>query len=201
MNPKHPVRILIQSLQRFRRCVKGVAAIEFAVCINMLIIILIGMIDITQYALNLQKAEKTVHAINDVVSQLGPFSPQVRLQKTTLTGLINRAVPSLMAPYTVAGTNSSITLSDVIQDKDPNQHAPTIWQFCGNSSSCQSNISPNNIGVSLNLNDEVVVVEMFMQFIPPINASFLSGNSKNPISIYKRLISVPRNGSLATRPS
>jgi len=197
---------LTTNLRRFARGVQGIATIEFAIAVNVLVIMLIGSIDITQYALTLQKAEKTVNAVNDMVSQLGPYLNPSHIQKTTLTGILNNGMPSLLAPYTVTGTNSSITLSDVNQN--PAGPPKVNWHFCsGSNTNCQTTIQVVNGGISvggsqlaMSSGDEVIIVELFMQYTPPINANFIFGNSNHSISIYKYLISIPRNPPLTVPP-
>jgi Flp pilus assembly protein TadG len=184
-------------MEQLRQCRQGVAYIEFAVTVSFLILVLIGTVELTRYILLIQKVEKTVDSVTDVVTQYDPTTDPL-----TAAGLqpILNDTPFLMSPYSF-GANGYIILTDVSQTAGK---AVVNWQYCGGGTFKQpSRVGkmttnpatppigyPN--GFTISDGEEVVIGEIFYAYSPVFNQSFVS-----PTIVYRAAILQPRSGSLA----
>jgi Flp pilus assembly protein TadG len=170
----------------------GVAFIEFAVCISMLLIMFYGAIELSRYILIVQKVEKTTYTMPDVVTQSEPGS----LHDGDVTQFLN-SVPNLMNPYPM-GSAGNVIISDITTPAIGT--TPTIqWQVCGGGTlAVQSKLGqPGGTanlsvipGFSMNAQEEVVIGEMFYNFTPILNQSIVTG-----AQIYRTALFRPRYGN------
>ena len=186
------------NLRRFRRADDGVAYLEFAVCLPFLMLLLMGSIEIGRYIIIAQKVEKTTITISDVVSQ----------GQTVSTADLNNLIyasSQVMLPYSM-GVNGYVIISSVTQNGTYSASNPALvsWQY--NSSGTNGSwIQTSHVGavgysaalpsgMTLNAGDNVIVTEMFYNYLPLITTNgVISGTT-----IYKTAVFKPRLGALST---
>lgn len=174
---------------------RGVAAIEFALCVTVLITMFIGSMELTRYILITQKLEKTVSMITDIVTQTDPGSAP--LTTTTMQQIFGATV-DMMKPYP-AGANIYVILTNVTKTGTAN---PKInWRYCGGGTlSATSNIGTANgadatlpSGFTMTAGEEVLIGEVFYKFDPITTQSIVPS-----VTLYRTAIFMPRLGALTT---
>lgn len=181
------------SQMRIVRDERGIAAVEFALMLPFLILLMLGGFELSRYLLINQKVEKSVYAVADIVSQ------QTSVTNAQLNQII-LAASEIMRPHDI-GPNGRIILSSVYKN---GTNAPTVqWQFTGGGSlDVASKIgAPGNSATlpgSLTLNDKdnVIVAEFYYELSP-----ILSNTTILPSSLYKFALFKPRLGLLTTPPT
>ena len=190
-------------LSGFKSSQDGVAYLEFAICLPVLIIMLMGAIEMTRFIIITQKVEKTAFTLSDIISQ----------GKTISTSDLDKmmyAASQVMLPYTMAG-DGRVVVSSVKQDNSVNS-LPTIqWQYVSqgangswagqtsqlgaggtNATPGSTVILPGNL--TLNDQDNVVVTEVFYNYQPLIASNgVIPGRRIYKVSVFK-----PRLGDLST---
>lgn len=171
----------------------GVAALEFAIALPMVLVLLLGAFEMSRYIIIHQKLEKSAFTVADVVSQ----SQTLTIAQMNQT---MQATMQIMRPYDFE-QQGVVIVSSV--NKTGN-NAPVIrWQYKGGGTlSMQSRIGrsgevaalPN--GLTLNDKDNVIISEIFYRYEP-----FFShfGLISDPY-IYKVNVFKPRLGALTTPP-
>ena len=177
---------------------EGVAYVEFAVCLPVLIALLMGAIEVSRFIIIAQKVEKTAATLSDIVSQ----------GKTISTGELNSMIfasSQVMLPYTM-GANGYVIVTSVKQTGAYSVSNPAIvnWQYTSsgvNGSWTQNSLvgtvgNPATLpsGMTLNDKDNVIVTEMFFRYQPLI----LSNGVISTSTIYKTSLFKPRLGDLST---
>lgn len=173
---------------------RGVAALEFALMLPILLVMLLGGMDITRYMLYQQKVDRIAFSVTDLVTQ----SQSVTTAKMNDIAL---AAKQIMQPFPF-GVEGVIIVSSIY--KDPNQAFPTIrWQYTGGGTLSRGskigNVNgtptlPN--GLTLNDKDNVIITETYYRFTPVFNSGYTP-----PTDIYKVAIYKPRLGALLSLPA
>ena len=189
---------LKQRLQTFLECNKGVIFIEFAICVSVLLVMFFGAMEISRYALIIQKAEKTVSTVTDIVTQTQNPVPGIATAPPVSTmAILMTLVPDLMSPY--SSPNMLVIISDV---SIKTAGSPILnWQYCGGGTlSAKSKIkgSPGGTadisaalpGFTMAAPEEIIVSEMFYSFIPITNSNIIPSSM-----LYRNTVSPPRNSS------
>lgn len=180
-----------------RKDERGVAAIEFALCVTVLVTLFIGSMELTRYILITQKLEKTVSMITDIVTQTDTNSAP--LTTTTMSQIFGATV-DMMNPYP-AGASVYVILTDVTKTGTAN---PKInWRYCGGgtlSSGTTSKIGTANgadatlpAGFTMTAGEEVLIGEIFYKFDPITTQTIVP-----TVTLYRTAIYMPRLGALTT---
>ena len=192
-------------VSRFKSSQAGIAYVEFAICLPVLMIMLMGAIEMTRYIIISQKVEKTSFTLSDIISQ----------GKTISTNDLNTmiyAASQVMLPYTMA-ENGRVVVSSVKQNGDYSvSNLPTIqWQYISQGSNGSWSGQTSQLGVNnsnavqgsavvlpgnvvLNDQDNVIVTEVFYNYQPMITGNGVIANTR----IYKVSVFKPRMGDLST---
>ena len=184
------MRFFIRQLRRFARDDEGIAYLEFALALPLIIGMLLGGMEVTRYILIAQKVEKVSVTVSDVVAQSSTIST------SELNNLITAAA-QVMKPYTF-GANAYVIITSVYKSGTNN---PVVkWQYTGGGSwtkASQIGIvgSTANLPNGFNLNDKenVIVAEVFYNYQPIFGSNILRGSQ-----LYKFAIFKPRLGDLST---
>lgn len=214
---------LTKHILPFLRCSRGVAYVEFALVAPILILMFVGSIELTRYMLILQKLEKTVSTMTDVVAQTDPRTSQ--LTTTTMQQLMS-AVTDMMVPYSTGSTDPNIIviITDVLAVPDSpstNPPIPTVkWQYCGGggatltSLGITSKITPGvkgstaigstanmsgssspygTTGFAMTNNEEVLIGEVYYNYQPIMTNQVIGAKQ-----IYRYATFMPRLGALTS---
>jgi len=178
-------------------CESGVALIEFALVLPILILMLVGMLELTYYSLINQKLDKIANSMADFVTQGSTVS-------VTDLNTFGQAVPQIMRPYTFTGT---IVFSSVANFAVPT--APCLitntscisWQraILGGSSSQIGSVGGGATlpaGYTVSSGQNVIVAEAYLQYTPILSASSNFIAAFTPQTLYKIAIYKPRQGTL-----
>jgi hypothetical protein len=199
------------------QCDRGLALIEFALSLTILILVFFGGVEVTRYVIIVQKLEKTADTIADVVAQYNQLNDP--LTTADVTALFNDA-QYLMYPYWVTSSATTI-ISDVSNTGTP--QAPNIlmnWQCVSsttlgggtggyisklglpgggsnnvNFGSLPWNPNSGSLVFTLNPGEEIIVSEAYYQYQP---ITGMMGMLNNLPPLYRTAVFVPRYGSLAT---
>ncbi len=190
---------------KFRHCERGVAFVEFAICLPFLIILFFGCIEVSRYFLVIQKVEKTLDLMTDVIGQADQSSVT---QQLTTEGVASTlaAAPEMMMPYDM-GTRGKIIVTSVsmVEVTPGNNRAFINWQACGGGTNpavsafgtaSGNKASPNQATLptsfTMQPGEEALLGEIFYNFSPILMQDMIGD-----IRLTRRVFFVPRLGSLA----
>ena len=174
---------------------EGMAFVEFALTVSVLLLLFLGSVEVSRYVLIMQKVEKIAQTAADVVTQANPNSaPLTNTEMAQIMG----AVQDMMNPYTF-GANGLVIVTDVTQAGANN---PIVnWQYCGGGTLVAVSKLGNTIGGPATLpagytmiaGEEVVISEVFYNFTPITTSRWsVMGASQ----MYRNSIFMPRLGAL-----
>lgn len=173
---------------------RGAAAVEFALVLPLLAVLVLGTVEVTFEIWSAQKAEKLSVTLADVVAQS---------QTVTISDLqkLVSASDNIMDPFPFGDDGLVIISSVYRQVGDPT--AKVNWQFksTGNLTAV-SKIGEVNGDADLpqeltpNEKDNLIVAEVFYEY-----NSLFSGFMPDGTVIYRRAFFKPRLGALTTPPT
>lgn len=180
-------------------CNKGVALIEFAVALPVLLIMLVGMIELAYFTLVNQKLDKLASSMADFATQGSSIS-------VSNINSFGQAVPHIMRPYGFSGT---VVFSSVANFASPTAPCATAnvscitWQraILGASSSRVGTIAGQATlpgGYTVLSGQNIIVSEVFYDYTPLLSTSSNFIAAFTAQTLYKAAISKPRQGSLTT---
>jgi Flp pilus assembly protein TadG len=192
--------MILSSIRQFKHSQAGAAFVEFALSLPVLLVLLMGVVEITRYILIVQKVEKAAMIVSDVSAQGSTIS-------TTDLNNIVTAASQVMQPYGF-GANGFVIVSSVTQTGTYSAANPpkVNWQYTSSGAN-GSWTQPSQIGTpglaatlplpagtTLNDKDNVIVTEIFYNFQPIVSTNGLIGTTK----IYRTGLYKPRLGALST---
>jgi Flp pilus assembly protein TadG len=183
----------LRKLRTLWRDKRGVAAIEFALLLPVLVVLFIGSLEVTFKIWSTQKAEKLAVTLADVVAQ----SQTVTMADLTeLTGSVDR----IMDPFPF-GTNGVVIISSVYRAQGETV-AKVNWQFKTTGTITAVSKVGNNgqtavlpAGLVLNERENVIVAEVFYKY-EPIAPGLMFDES----TVYRPAYFKPRLGALTNTP-
>jgi Flp pilus assembly pilin Flp len=189
------MRNCLRKLWRDRR---GVAAIEFALLLPVLMALFIGCLEVTFKIWSTQKAEKLAVTLADVIAQ----SQEVTIND--LESLVS-SVDKIMEPFPF-GADGVVIISSVYlpqPEEDQPLGEPIVnWQHTKGTYSATSKIGTTGNEATLpddfdlNERDNVIVAEVFYKYTP-----IAPGVLFDEDVIYRRAFFKPRLGALTDTPS
>ncbi len=172
---------------------RGVAAAEFALLLPVLMTMVMGVYELSRFILVSQKIDRVAYTVADVVTQ------QTSVTNGNLGDIVNAAT-EIMNPYQF-GSVGRVIVSSVYED--PTRGPIVRWQYEGGGTlDRDSRIGTVNStanlpdGFTLNEKDNVIVSEVFYEYIPPFSEDFFSTRENYKTAIFK-----PRFGALTTAPN
>lgn len=169
------------SIKRLAIRCEGVAMIEFALILPILVTLFVGGAELTRYIMAHQKVERAAGSLSGFVSQMNNPEEDLNLDQFSAT------FAQLLAPLDPA--NGGVIISGVRVDNDGNLFV--AWQQ--NLGAVGSSLVGNAGGgatteLELNEGDEVIVAEMFYRFDPLFSVDEL------PLErdLYKRMSYIKR---------
>ncbi|MBY0427801.1 MAG: pilus assembly protein [Alphaproteobacteria bacterium] len=176
--------------RQFRDDTRGVAAVELALVLPMMLMLFLGVVEISNYVLINERTEKMTHTIADVVSQG---------ETITIAELDNilAATSEIMKPFPFSERGMVIITSVYRAVGDTPKVA---WQYQGGGTlkNTQSSFggtgfaSPLPPGFTLNEKETVIIAEVYYNHQNLVTTMF---NGTNP-QLYKYAFYKPRLGAL-----
>lgn len=185
---------MIRFLHKARSAKSGMAVVEFALILPVLMTMFYGCIEVTRFILISQKVEKMAHSAADVTAQAKIVTGSSMNQLLAATG-------DIMEPFDT-GTNSRIMISSLYRAAGA-ANATVSWRHCGGGSmvatSHLGNVGTTPAmpgGFTFNERENVIAAEVFYQFSPLISSRFYGTTT-----IYRAAFYKPRLGLLTTTPT
>lgn len=188
------VRTTCRHLRRYSGAQHGLAALEFALFLPILLTLLLGGVEMARFVLVHMKTEKMAYSVADVISQYDSVT-------SGDVDIIFNATTELMGRYDSFDSDGRVILTSVRKQAGVDDQE-VHWQCAGGgSASASSRIGTvNGTAVlpgafTLEDNDNVIVSEVFYRYTPVINFIRLRG-----VDIYKTAMFRPRLGALTQVP-
>jgi Flp pilus assembly pilin Flp len=187
---------MLNRLRKLRQDNRGVAAIEFALLLPMLIVLLIGCLEVTFKIWSTQKAEKLSVTLSDVIAQ------STSVSNADLVSLIG-AVDKIMDPFPFGDNEGKIIITSLYVPQGETE-AEVNWQCSFPASGGLSSTSEFGAkgdvadlpdGFTLIEKDNVIVTEIFYRYTP-----IAPGLLFDEAIVYRRALFKPRLALLVTDP-
>lgn len=184
---------LAYSFRHFLRERGGIAYLEFALSLPLLLVLFMGSVEVTRYIIIAQKLEKATTTMSDIVAQSD------NITTTELDQLVD-AVRQIMLPYSFP-ENGYVIVSSVTKNGTA---APRVsWQYSGGGTWLQQSqvgtagstalwipfVPPNN---QMEDKENIIVAEVFYRYTPLMSGSVIGSRT-----IYKYSTFKPRLGTLS----
>lgn len=165
---------------------RGIAAIEFALLVPILIIVLAAVVDFGQAFAANRKVNQISYKIADVISQSGEW--QSSEVSTILTG-----AKSIILPFETSGLKIVLTVVDV----DKSGKETVAWsRASGATAYVAGRASPITIPAEIKEKDmQFVAVEVTYSLSTPFTSLFESVTGRNSYSFDESYILYPRTGT------
>lgn len=181
-------------LRRLLRGEQGLAVVEFALILPVLMTLFYGAIEITRYILITQKVEKLAFTVADVTAQ-----SQV-VTNASLNQVLD-ATSDIMSPYAMT-TNGRVMISSLYRAAGATS-ATVNWRYQGGGTLTATSAlgavgsTPSMpAGFTFDERENVIAAEVFYQFSPLISNQFFGTKVIYRVAFYK-----PRLGALLTPPA
>jgi Flp pilus assembly protein TadG len=187
------VHTLRNAVCRFAHAKQGIAVVEFALALPVLMTLFYGTIEVTRYILITQKVEKLAHSVADMAAQ-------EQVAKIDTLNQVMVAGSDIMNPFAMT-TNGKIIISALY--REPNAASATVsWRQEGGGTFTSSSqlglvgataITPT--GFTFDDRENVIAAEVYYQFSPLVSCQFFGTKTVYRVAFYK-----PRLGALLTAP-
>jgi Flp pilus assembly protein TadG len=177
-------------LRRLHRNQQGVAYLEFALALPMLVMMFMGAVEVTRFVIMTEKVEKVAIAVSDLTAQSST---------ATNTGMsdIVKAAEQIMLPYTF-GSGGYVIVSSITKTGTA---APKVnWQYKGGGTMNKNSLvgsagSAASLPTGFTMADKenVIITEVFYNYTPLFSGRILKSKLIYKTSFYK-----PRLGALTT---
>lgn len=189
----------------------GVALIEFAYCITLLMLLLWGGIEIARYVLIVQRLEDAASQQTNIITTIDPM--HATMTAAEMDSILQSAT-LMMDPYpfVLDGTNNLLIVTDIYAPLPAPGKIPVgvvQWRYCAPgaaTSATQTRSKLGAIGKPANLSifpgfsmgggDEIIVAEIYYKFSPVVTNAITAGLLPVNKPVYIQSMSVPRFGLL-----
>jgi Flp pilus assembly protein TadG len=176
-------------LRRFAAGERGVTAIEFALVLPVVLLIMLGCFEVPRYVMIVQKISRTSSGVADLTAQADEPLTKNQMDDIFTAGKI------MMQPYDVVA-NGKIYVSSV---NNPNGAGLALtWQRNNGGTGPASNITNGNslpLAIRPGSNEEVLAAEVFFSYQPVLSTLIYTGST-----LYRVSYTRPRNKNLMTPP-
>jgi len=186
---------MVRWMKQFARAQHGMAVVEFALVLPMLMTMFYGCIEITRYILVVQKVEKLAHTVADVTAQS-------RVVTTASLNQLLDATSDIMNPFGT-GANSRVIITSLYRPPGATSTASVNWRhFGGGTLTATSQLGAVGAtptmpgGFTFNERENVIAAEVYFQFSPLVSNRFFGTTTVYRSAFYK-----PRLGALTATPS
>jgi Flp pilus assembly protein TadG len=178
---------------RFGLAQQGVAMVEFALMLPVLLTLFLGTVEVTRFVLVTQKVEKLAHTVSDVTAQ----------SKTVTNATLNQvlvASSDIMNPYSL-NTNGRVIISSLYRAPGT-PDALVNWRYQG-AGTFSASSKLGAVGAKATMpaaftfdeRENVIAAEVYYQFSPLFSGPFFGTTTLYRVAFYK-----PRLGTLITPP-
>lgn len=181
-------------MKRFAAADHGLAMVEFAILLPIMMTLFYGTVEVSRYILVTQKVEKLAHSVADVTAQ------EQNATKSTLDQVMS-ASSDIMNPFTLS-TNGKIIISSLYRKQGAAQ-ATVNWPYEGGGSLAAASLIgaqdaiPNMPGgFTFEERENVISAEVFYRYSPLLTTRFFG-----TVTIYRSAFYKPRFGALLTPPT
>lgn len=170
---------------------KGVAAIEFALLFPVLLLMFVGLFDVTNLIFCHNKMERTAQDVNNIITR-GDTT------KSQLDDMLFAANYTAQ-PFDLKNFGNVIVTAVGHPDPDPAKPAQILWRdsYPGGTSGSRINAASLPGGLTLAPNDTVIFTEVFFKFQPVFPGYVVLSTQTD---IYAIAAGVPRQGTMSTLP-
>ena len=170
---------------------KGVAAIEFAIILPIMMLTLIGLFDISEFVFCNNKMNRTAQDISNIVTR-GPVT------KPQLDAML-RASVLVAQPFDFAQSGNVIVTCVSVPTTPANAPAQVSWRDSYPGGTGGSKISATALpgGLVLNPGQSAIFTEVFFTYTPLVPGYVLNSTQT---SVYALAAAVPRQGNMSTLP-
>jgi Flp pilus assembly protein TadG len=188
---------LVRLFGRFRRDPGGVAAVEFALILPILMLLALGCFEVPRYVLLWQRLERASSGVSDLVAQAD--EPITANQMSDILS----AARIMMQPYAVFNNGSIVVTS--INNPTGGTGTTNTWRVaCGTVNNIGNlgavGSTPANLPASLlplPTDNEILVTEIYFNYTP-VFGNIIYRASTAPL--YAVAYTRPRNHNLVTSP-
>lgn len=181
-------------IRQFAAASQGLAVVEFALILPVLMMLFYGAVETTRFILVTQKAEKLAHTVADVTAQ----STQVT---TANLDQLMEATNDIMNPFAFRD-RGRVIISSLY--RAPNAANATVnWRYTGGGNlAATSGIGPVGSAPVLDgaftfePRENVIAAEVFFRWEPLVSSQFLGTRM-----VYRQAFYKPRFGALTSNPS
>lgn len=180
-------RGVMSRIRRFHRNNSGIAALEFALVLPVMLVLYLGGIEVTDGLVLKRKVSHTASAIADLVAQDTAIASTAEMQD------IFNAGTAILSPY----TTSKLKVSVVAITMDASKKATVSWSQAFNGGSCAAKGSSVSVPADLqSANGFLIRVTTDYAYTPDFGY-VLTGT----IPLTERFYQAPRSGKAITGPS
>lgn len=180
-------------MHRLRAEQQGIAMVEFALALPVLMTLFYGTVEVTRYVLITQKVEKLAHAVADMTAQSATAT-------TATLDQVMAAASDIMNPYTMS-SNGRIIISSLYRAAGETD-ATVSWRYEGggtlSATSTLGAVGATPVmptAFTFEERENVIAGEVYYEFSPLISSQFFGTTTIYRIAFYK-----PRLGALVTAP-
>lgn len=180
-------------VERFLRTQSGIAMVEFALILPIMMTMFYGVVETTRYVLVTQKVEKLAHAVADLAGQ----------GATTSTAVLNQVLSAssdIMNPFAM-NSNGRVIISAIYR-APATANATVIWRHQGGGTLAATTrlgavgaTATVPAGFTFDERENVIAAEVYYRFEPLISSRFFGATTFYRSAYYK-----PRLGALLTPP-
>ncbi len=197
------MRALARTLVNLRRCRAGVAAIEAALALPILLVITLAGVDVVGYVATAKKVDRLSGAIADLTARADRMRDDTRCTESDCLGMLFLAAAQVADPLDLEN-NGRLIVSSLV---DPTDGPPEIsWQRTGPDYTIEATSKIGAEGEAFDMpegfdlpeGDNAIVVEIFYDYQPfPLSGDLLFATPALSTRLYRMAVFRPRFGSLA----
>lgn len=166
---------------------KGVAMIEFALLAPLMLLLTLGLYEISNYVYVYTKMSRISETIGNIVTRNNITSTQLA---TYL-----KSADKMAKPFNFSACGRVIVTQITKTSSNPNNFSQLKQEYGGGAGVSKVNLNSLPGNLTLSLNETIIITEVFYNYTPSYMASFFSPQS---LLIYMRSLGKPRQNPITT---
>jgi len=168
----------------FKKEDRGIAAVEFALILPVLVLTLVGLFEVTWFMYCNNKMNRTAQEINNVIARGTLTLPQLQS--------ILQASALIAQPFNFSA-NGNVIVTALSQSATPPN--AILWRQSWPGSTGGSLISAGSMPAGMTTGQVVLFTEVFYTYQPVIISGYFKITN---VSVYAVAVSVPRQGQITS---